>query len=328
MIGLTVATRGYSGADGSGLTLATYGYVRQISTVIADAAIPVDITSHAAEEFSVPVSIANIACRDAQLALDYLNNSLLVLGDHVSPLSWTAEVAWSPAIMLDVRAQIARDVQPVAEYLQSSASSVTTPVISDKNISSSHEQPYVWSGWLRADKSLDVDFVSYLLVDRFMSVEALKSIALSQSIDTAWIKSIISKHKIPVSVTGGWGQMVFLHPRGTVHFYRRPVKPGMAKRNMLQQQDWDSDGARYAYDKSPVVRAGEDLEFQNMDSYTLSVLLYFFEQATRGMKDTFTWFDWNGNEHTARFSSPKVEWKQAGPDQYSVKFSLIEDIAL
>lgn len=88
-----------------------------------------------------------------------------------------------------------------------------------------------------------------------------------------------------------------------------------------------SSGARVVYEKSTFQRRAWILPFTRLNEGQISGLLAFL-QLVEGMRRVFTWTDHLGTVRTVRFTQPRIDYRQTGPDRYEATVGVFEDDSL
>ena len=88
-----------------------------------------------------------------------------------------------------------------------------------------------------------------------------------------------------------------------------------------------SSGARVVYEKSTFQRRSWALSFVRVSHADLLSLLNFF-RVVGGVSRAFTWRDHQMVVRTVRFTQPRIDYRQTGPDRYEATVGVFEDDTL
>ena len=110
----------------------------------------------------------------------------------------------------------------------------------------------------------------------------------------------------------------------TIQFPSNPIRGNAESIERQQVSGFDSNGDYYCYERNSGYRRIMPLVYTNVPADTVRRLL-LFERARSGNKDSFTWFDHDGIEHTVRFNG-ELDYIETGFNRYRVSLTLSEDI--
>ncbi|GAB4486031.1 MAG: hypothetical protein OHK006_13250 [Thermodesulfovibrionales bacterium] len=113
-------------------------------------------------------------------------------------------------------------------------------------------------------------------------------------------------------------------PTGSVEFSRNP-SPGDYHRNTQYMQPKDlSDGDElYSYDKSLAARNFRTLRWKNISATDLSNFMTFLNTVAVGIKNNFTFTDYDGSTYTARiWNADDIESSPVFTDRESLTIVL------
>jgi hypothetical protein len=114
----------------------------------------------------------------------------------------------------------------------------------------------------------------------------------------------------------------------SVAFPTAPTRPTGRSLALPQVTGRDSSGAVYAYRKGAQRRVKHRLAFLYLPSATLTVLLNFNTVTVRGIGDSFTWYDHEGDAHTVYFADTTIAHREVSPGRHQVSIDLVEEVAL
>jgi hypothetical protein len=98
-------------------------------------------------------------------------------------------------------------------------------------------------------------------------------------------------------------------PTGTVNFTKNPLY-GLGKPYRFRQpRDLSDGGDQYVYDKG-VTEEIFELSWKTMKEEDWTVLDSFIRNVAEGAKNTFTYYDEDGNTHTVRLESEVVDFRE------------------
>ncbi|MEW6115676.1 MAG: hypothetical protein AB1553_02090 [Nitrospirota bacterium] len=311
MLALSIATKGYW-ADNNTLSIATGGYRRRLSQVSSDRTVSTAWTRCVCIDRTFSGDRRKAVVGYGSLHVDFLQNNNLILRNvvlsydfvkafydaAVMPVEYRLGVQRDASLQLDRYAPLHADAMMRTDFLKAVRPERTFPAAYEK----ARLMSVVIPCDARASRSATV----------ILPFDGLKRPVIDHLLLFDIITKLDKDVQLPIGITGSWGKVVFLHPAGAVHFYRRPLKQQPQGFQMFQPSGRDSNGDFYSTTKSTLRIRDEQLAFRNISDYTIESLRYFILNAARGTKNKFTYFDVYNVPHTAKFTERKFSWRRTG----------------